>query len=377
MKTLKRILLFGIIAGVTLFTACEDDDETETLNKEDSKEEIQSNSQTMEKTFSNIQDSEGMKAMESLGAIVNTNDPFNQEKNLAVSQDFITNISEILNPEKVYTEKAGDTQFNFDDHTGIYTWQSDNTWNVDNSPSDAIVIKFPTDTSNFSETGNDGVLTVSNYEEQKITTDTGDTWMPVALNAKLEISGEEYVNVDYSLTLDSDGNPTKVEMSLYMKPYSYEVEFTSNSIMFSLFEDGEDQAIISTDLELTFVSSDMEYVEEINGNLQMGNVNFDGWVKPYALSDTASLVEGTTNSGQIADNMNEQMDIEVNKFDSGEKMADLMFEAFDTTPEYPVTSNITLVFEYNDGTIEEAGPYFESMVTQIENMIAELPEEEF
>jgi len=38
--------------------------------------------------------------------------------------------------------------------------------------------------------------------------------------------------------------------------------------------------------------------------------------------------------------------------------------------------SIILAFEYSDDTTEDAGPYFESMITQIENMIDELPDEE-
>jgi len=374
MKTLKRILLFGIIAGVTFFTACEED-ETKTVNKEDSKEEIQTNSQKMETTFSEMKESEGMSAIEVLGGLVQEDDPFSTQKNLGLSQDFITNISEVLNPEQVYTEKAGDTHFIFDDHTGTYTWQSENTWLVElDSPSDAIVIEFPTDTANFSETGNNAVLTISDYEEEEIMTDTGATWMPVKLTAKLEINDTEYVNVDYSLTLDSDGNPTAVNMTLYLNPYSYELEFTSNTMMFSLFKDGEDRALLSTDLEVTFVNSDMEEVEEINGNFQMGNVNFDGWVKPYALSDS-SQYQDVQSMGDIADQMNENMNIKVYKFDSGAKMANLIFDVNENS-EYPIMGSIILAFEYNDGTTEDAGPYFESIITQIENMIDELPQDE-
>jgi len=375
MKTLKRILLFGIVAGVTFFTACEDD-ETETLNKEESQEVIETNSKQMETAFSEMKESKGMKAIEVLGGLLQEDDPFSNQKNLDVSKDFITNISEILNPEKLYTEKAGNTQFIFGDYTGTYTWQPNNPWDIDsNNPDDAIIIEFPADTANYSEEGNNAVLTVSNYEEQKITTDTGDIWMPVTLSAKLKISGTEYVNVDYSLTLDSDGNPAKVSMLLDLKPYSYKLEFESNNMMFSLFKDGENRAILSTDLQFTFLTSEMNKVKEINGSFQMGNTNFDGWVKPHALTDS-SQYENVQSMGDFADQMNENMSIKVYKFDSGEKMANLVFEDFDTTPAYPIMGDIALVFEYNDGTTQEAGPYFESIITQIESMFNQLQEEE-
>ena len=374
MKTLKRILLFGIIAGVTFFTACEDD-ETETINKKNSKEEIQTNSQKMETAFSEMQESEGMNAIEALGGLVQKDDPFTDQKSLTISPDFITNISEILNPEKVYTEKAGDTHFIFNEHTGTYTWRSENTWRVKmDSPSDAIVIEFPTDTANFSETGNNAVLTVSDYKEEEIMTDTGATWMPVTLSAKLEINSTEYVNVNYSLTFDNEGNPTEVDMSLFMKPFTYTLNLTNNSIEFALSKEGVENTLISANLDLTFVNSEMEDVEEINGNFQMGNVNFDGVIRPYALSDS-SQYEGVQNMGDIADQMNKHINIKVYKFDSGAKMANLIFDVNENS-EYPIMGSIILAFEYNDGTTEDAGPYFESIITKIENMIGELPEDD-
>ena len=374
MKVLKRFLLFGIIAGVTFFTACEED-ETETLNKDDSQEVIQTNSQEMETAFSEMKESDGMKAIEVLGGLVQEDDPFSNQKSFDVSQNFITNISEILNPEKVYSEKAGDTHFVFSDHTGTYSWQSENTWNVVlDSPSDAIVIEFPTDTANYSETGNNAVLTVSNYEEEEIMTDTGATWMPIALNAKLEINGTEYVNVNYSLTFDSNGNPAEVDMSLFLKPYTYSFNLTNNSIDFALSKEGVENTLISTNLDITFVNSEMEEVEEINGNFQVGNINFDGWVKPYALSDSTQY-EGAESMADIADQMNENINIKVYKFDSGEKMANLIFDV-DQNSQYALMGSIILAFEYSDDTTEDAGPYFESIITQIENMIDELPDEE-
>ena len=240
MKVLKRFLLFGIIAGVTVFTSCEDDNEgTSTLNKDEAKTEIQANTTTLESTMSEMQNTEGMKAMDTLMGIVMTSDPFASTKDFSLQPGFVKGIKNIMNPDDGNVHKAGDSHFVFSDHYGTYTWESENTWTVvQDDPSDAIVIEFPTEPANFDQTGNNAVLTVSNYAEQEVITDTGSAWIPVTLNAKLEINGTKYVEVAYSLTLDNEGNPTEIDMSLYLKPFTYALNLTSNSIQTSLSKDG-------------------------------------------------------------------------------------------------------------------------------------------
>lgn len=371
MKTLKRILLFGIIAGVTLFTSCEDD-ETKTLNKEKADAEISSNTQSMDSVLMDMENSESMKTIEVLGSLTTENDPFASPSKSLTNPMLVENIRQVLNPNQLYSQKAGDTHFIFDDHTGTYTWQEDSTWNVDiGNPGDAIIIKFPADPANYSETGNNAVLTISNYAEQKVITDTGSTWIPTALDGKLEVNGTKYVDVSYSLTLDNDGNPTKVDMSLYLKPFTYQLEFTENSIKYSLNKDGEELSLFSGDLAFTFMTSNMEELKKVDGNIQMKNLNFTGWIKPNALGDS-SIYQGAEDSEDIVENMNEQMDIKVKKFDTGDKLANLIF-AIDESAEYTLgDGTLILAFEFKDGSTKNAVPYFNAVINHIDSMISEM-----
>lgn len=371
MKTLKRILLFGIIAGVTVFTSCEKDDDTNTLNKEDAEAVIETSNQSIDSVMTEMQNSESMKTMEVLGSLTSANDPFVSPSKSLSNPMLVESIKDILNPDQLYTQKAGDSHFIFSDHTGTYTWQQDSTWNVDpNNPSDAIIIEFPSDPANYGQTGNNAVLTVSNYSETEVITDTGSTWIPVTLDAKLEVNGTKYIEVSYSLTLDNEGNPTEVSMSLYMKPFTYSLSFTENSISYSLAKDGVDNTLFSGDLTFTFVSSEMEDVKKVEGNIQMKELNFKGWVKPYALGDSTNY-QGVESYEDIAENMNEQMDIKVHKFDTGDKLANLVF-AVDETSNYSIMGSIVIAFEFKDGTTKDAGPYFNEVITKIESMMNEL-----
>jgi len=375
MKVLKRFLLFGIIAGVTVFTSCEDDSEgSSTLNKDEAKAEIQENSTTLTSTMNEMENTEGMKAMDTLMGIVMTNDPFSSTKDFALQPGFVRGIKNIMNPNNGNVHKAGSSHFVFSDHYGTYSWESENTWTVvQDDPSDAIVIEFPTEPANFDQTGNNAVLTISNYAEQEVITDTDSEWVPVTLNAKLEIDGTKYVEVAYSLTLDNEGNPTEIDMSLYLKPFTYALNLTSNSIQTSLSKDGVENSLLSANLEFTFMDSEMEDLERVDGNIQLGNMNMDGWVKPYALQDS-SIYEGIQNPGDIADKMNEQMDIKVYKYDTGDKLANLIFTVNESS-QYAILGNIILAFEFKDGSTEDAGPYFEAIIGELEQLNDEVTAE--
>jgi hypothetical protein len=370
MKTLKRILLFGIIVGVTVFTSCEKDDDTKTFNKEDAEAVIETSNQSMDSVMTEMQNSESMKTMEVLGSLTTANDPFmSPSKNLS-NPMLVASIKDIVNPDQLYTQKAGDSHFKFSDHTGTYSWQQDSTWDKDlDNPSDAIIIEFPSDPANYGQTGNNAVLTIDSYIEDKIVTDTGSTWIPTMLSATLEVNDTKYVDVLYELSL-TDGNPSEVKMQLYLKPFTYKLNFTENSITYSLAKDGVDNTLFSGDLTFTFVSSEMEDVKKVEGNIQMKELNFKGWVKPYALGDSTNY-QGIESYEDIAENMNEQMDIKVHKFDTGDKLANLVF-AVDETSNYSIMGSIVIAFEFKDGTTKDAGPYFNEVITKIESMMNEL-----
>ena len=110
----------------------------------------------------------------------------------------------------------------------------------------------------------------------------------------------------------------------------------------------------------------MEDVERVDGNIQLGNMNMDGWVKPYALQDS-SIYAGAENQGDIADKMNEQMDIKVYKYDTGDKLANLVFTVNESS-QYTIMGNIILAFEFKDGSTEDAGPFFESIISEFEQL---------
>jgi hypothetical protein len=375
MKTLKRILLFGIIAGVTIFTSCEEDDDTTTLKKEDAEPVIETSSQSMDSVMTQMQKSEGMKTMEVLASLGQADDPFDTSSKKLSNPNVVKNIKQILNPKQLYTQKAGDSHFKFSDHTGTYTWQQDSTWNVDpDNPGDEIIIKFPADPANYGQTGNNAVLKVDSYSEKKVTTDTGSTWIPTLLSAKLEVNDTKYVDVLYELTL-TDGNPSEVKMQLYLKPFTYKLNFTENTVTYSLAKDGLSNTLFSGDLIFTFVSSEMEEIKKAEGNIQMNKLNFKGWVKPHALSDSSNY-QGIQNYEDIAEKMNEQMDVKVHKFDTGDKLADLIFEV-DREANYTVQGNIIIAFEFKDGTTKNAAPYFKRVISRFENLTEDLPSNDF
>jgi hypothetical protein len=103
----------------------------------------------------------------------------------------------------------------------------------------------------------------------------------------------------------------------------------------------------------------------------MKNLNFTGWIKPNALGDS-SIYQGAEDSEDIVENMNEQMDIKVKKFDTGDKLANLIF-AIDESAEYTLgDGTLILAFEFKDGSTKNAVPYFNAVINHIDSMISEM-----
>jgi hypothetical protein len=379
MKTLKTILLFGIIAGVTVFTSCEEDDDTNTLSKEDAETTIESSSKSMKTTMAEMDSTKGMKSMNMLLALNKVNNPFESPVKSLRNPILIENIKQVVNTDQLNNQKIGDNQFVLSDHAGTYTWQSDSTWKKDlGNPGDEIIIEYPTNPANYGQTGNNAVLTISGYKEKEMNTDSGKKWVPVTVKANLKVNGTKYMEIDHSITTDAEGNPAGLNMELTMKPFTYKLSLDKSSmtITYSLSKEKEG-TLFSGDLSLTYMSSEMENLKKVDFNsMQFGNLDYQGWIKPYALTSNSTYENATYDAGDILDAMNNQMDMKVYKFDSGEKVANLVFHKNAGT-DYPlnkyldnldIPNSFTVAFEFKDGTTKDAGPYFAKIISKIKNM---------
>ncbi|MFP3860300.1 MAG: hypothetical protein ACLFUW_05715, partial [Bacteroidales bacterium] len=120
MKTLKKLVLFGLIVSVGFFTACEDD-EDDKLSYEEGKEALQEMDSQMASDFEEMSQSDGMTAFATLQ---NMDDPFADQKSTKENQ-IISNIKEYALPIDKSVKSTAETSFDFDSRTGTYEWDND------------------------------------------------------------------------------------------------------------------------------------------------------------------------------------------------------------------------------------------------------------
>ncbi|MFP4525526.1 MAG: hypothetical protein ACLFNL_03990, partial [Bacteroidales bacterium] len=272
MKTLKKLVLFGLIVSVGFFTACEDD-EDDKLSYEEGKEALQEMDDQMASDFEEMSQAEGMVA---LATLENMDDPFADQKSTKENQ-VISNIKEYALPIDKSVKSTAETSFDFDSRTGTYEWDNDaSQWSYEDNSQDEIIIVFPADSTNMGE--NNATLTIDNYEDQEI--DDGDYvyYQPTAIEADLVIDGEEHVNLDMTAEWDdNNGDPLALNASVFLNPFTFtgDIETTSKSGSIDFAIDYDDTQIFSTGIDVDFKDDTKEEPTLIDGYIQYRKMNIE------------------------------------------------------------------------------------------------------
>ncbi|MBS3807216.1 MAG: hypothetical protein KGY60_06900 [Bacteroidales bacterium] len=364
MKTLRNIVTLAVIGSVLIFAGCEEEETTQTISKEEAVQTLEQNSQEMASDFEQMANTEGMEAMEVLTALSEKQDPFAKKKLLG-SESVLQSIEKTLKPSNnKMVKRLGDQPFDFEAHTGTYTWQAEGQWLVDaENPSDAIVIEFPTDTA-ADPIDNNAALTLSAYEETLVVDSDGyENYVPTRIEAMLEVDGTKVMEVTWELALEEmdDGSPmvSSLDATIYLKPFTYTLSLTQNSLSASVSHEDMESTLMSVNLDVTFMD-DMEDIKKIEGNVQARNLNFKGWIKPYAMENVNP--DDLESFDDLIDYYNEQIDLALYTYDKGNKIADVQFVASDNAEgDMPME----LVFVFKDESTRPVKDYFENLITKL------------
>ena len=370
MNAIKKILTLTIIGAVFLFTGCEKDDTVKTIDKEKAVQTLETNSQEIETSLEEIENTDGMKAMKTLNGLTQKNDPF--AKSAADNKTIISNLQEILKPiSENSLKRSGDQKFYFEKWVGTYVWQDTKEWNVTlGDPDDKIVIEFPTDTTT-DPIENNAVLTINNYHEFETPDSLGNTvYVADTVKLNLEVNDEEVLSIDYTLDYDEANQMVNsLSANVDLNPYSWKLDMTQSSIKASLTNKDNGNVLTSFAFEVTFKDNG-EDVKKLNGHVQLRNLNLEGGIKPYniqRLEDENFLIEkDLTSVEDIIAYVNEQIDISLYRVDTGNKIADLkVIKAQDS--EKAIPAQLALVFK--DGSEEPAKQYFENVISYVKSIL--------
>lgn len=354
MKNMKKLVAMMLIILSVFFFACEDD-EPEPLSPEKAKAELADLSAEMSTDFADMQEAEGMVAMQ---ALMNMPDPFEEPAKSGVKTAVISNIYESLIPfsKEIKTKSAYKSDgFDFDAHKGTYTWNSNTQWWDKTTNANYIVIIFPTEGS----TTNNAELTISKYTE--------DTYFnPTEIEAKLEVNDIKVIEIDFSATWEID-DPKSLDVSIFLKPFTFDGGFnlatTSASANFSIIYNTT--KIFSTNLSVTFTDDTQDDIKKITGYIQYRDIKISAAINLYNIEkireELGTPMSSYTTLDEALEAINKEIDAKVTKNGALVAEIELAFNT-DTSSIYPIIP----VLVFSDGSSEPAMPYFESFITSIQ-----------
>ncbi len=358
---MKKLLAMMLMLASVFFFACSDD-EDDKLSKEETKTEITQLSTDLADKLTEMTESDGMVAMEALSTLP---DPFSGSTKSNERYTVINNIKEYLLPYnyiKKDTEKAAfeGVPFNFDTHVGTYTYH--NTpfpyWEIVPG-GDEIIIYFPSDTLKLDV--NDVTLTIYNYDEVFIDYE----YLPTDIDADLDVDDIKVVDIDLTAAWDNDGEPTSLDVSVYLIPFEFTGDFTQTStaasINFAILYDGAQ--FFSAGVGATWANAGDSDPSNVNGYIQFFEVKFQVNIDVIDLIAVINDMENYESEVEFLNAINNEIDAYVTV--SGTWAADIEL-GLDANDE------LDILFVYADGTSESAIPYFENLALELEDFFGEL-----
>ena len=371
MKNMKKLIAMMLMLASVFFFACSDDEEDKKLSKEETKTEITQLSTDLSDKLGEMEESDGMVAMEALSTIP---DPFEATSKSGIKYAALENVEKYLLPYnyvKKDKEKSSfeENPFVFDAWVGTYTWNNTHSkWDVQsNNPSNKIIVIFPADTNNMDN--NNATLTMHNYDDVEI---EGELY-PTNIDVDLDISDIEVVDIDLTAVWFTSGEyigePTSLDVSVYLIPFEFTGDFshtsTAASINFAIKY--EDVQFFAAGVGATWTNAGDSIPSNINGYLQFFHVKFQADVDVNDLIVVFSEMDNYESEEKFLKAVNDEIDAYVTV--SGTWAADI---ELGLVTDDEGEEDIDILFVYADGTSESAIPYFEELGKEMEDFFGEL-----
>lgn len=261
---------------------------------------------------------------------------------------------------------AEDDAFNFNDNVGTYTFnRADSSWSHNTTVTDKIILLFPSDTTS---SVNDAKLTIFAYSEVRQiynpgTLDADTTYQPTSIDAELTIGAVKYVDVIFTAAYNSEGIPTSMSYTLYLKPFTQTLSYTDNgssvSLSTTLAKDGEATNIVSSTGTITFYDSNKDSVLTIAGTTTYRRLKFTGSI------NLAEILEDDQNNGSTSIAVwNSSVDITIIDNSNSQTVGTLEF--FDNA------GTVDAQVKFTDNSTKLASDYFDPIFNEMEDYLTAL-----
>lgn len=366
----KRIFLASVLgASMLFFTSCKKDDdgenntETTELSVTESKTTLDQTATSLKTDLGTMSENASMDALDSFSDLMDDSDDTNSNaarQGKKSVKDYIAIIEKTLN-NTVSASNArltADDDFDLSTSTGIYEWNASLEDFENKGTSSNLIIKFP---SVEGGTTNDATFTVNSYKE-----DSDEN--PTDVDMVLTKGGNTIFSIDFEAAYDSESEPTSIDGTIKMTPYSYSLKasHTSNSVSFntSINSDNLSIPIVSTSMNATFLDDSLTNPNTIKGSLQLYEVTLNADINAKAIQ------EADEETADMESVVNSNANVSFSKTSSGQKIGDVVVDEVEDAANED--TDVIFYIQYSDGSKEDLEEVFDETLTEIEEVIEEL-----
>ncbi len=234
------------------------------------------------------------------------------------------------------------------------------TWAKTEDQTERIVLNFPSTPT--TETNNSS-LVIENYSDQLVMMSESDFYLPTTASVSLTVDGVKIVGVDLNevqyLTDIDIPIPEAIDISVYLNPYTLSVVLDKgemNEYALNLdFEDDFSTCNFGVDASVKFEHNDFS-------NLELSDI-LNAEIAIHINDLTVQSLEGIAEILQITDPTESQINafVDVDVLFNEIKIADLEYDE----------ANETIRIVYKDESSEDSANYYESLLTDLENLLSE------
>lgn len=320
------------------------------------KANIQNSFSSMENCIGNLKDGFGAQAMKNF---------FNLDEGNALSEDWAGDMIEKLDEFLGLDAIEDNNKFNFNSHTGTYTWsQSDKSWTKSSLPEDKIIIDFP---STEASTNNDATFTMDSYTDIALFYDGETIWAPSSLHADLYIGSAKVFEITANCNYDV-GNPTPIPININstveFNPFTISLNgqrVNSTKFEASISIDNNSGCLTSLNVDFEFKHDDYENIDIFEGDLVAVNTTMThGEMTLEGYLDGKLMEYEDQPSSNVINSM-----VDVDVLYSGNKIGELIL-IYTSGSDFEYGEELHII--YSDGSSENTEVYYNPFGTNVEQI---------
>jgi hypothetical protein len=363
---MKRVSLFFAMVGLIAFSACHKDDDKPNVdgNKDteipaaQAKTTLNTMSTDMSDDVVSITQSEGVNAIFDLldlfsDGFFDGGRVISAEEGKSLLREKAKVMTKVMVPQSARKLEDGEG-FDFDEAKGIFEWNFETEEFDFTQGGDAVVFKFPTEGS----TTNNATFRLTDFQQVEINDGEEIYNNPSVLAADLSVNGDELVTLDLEIDWNSHGDPESAYVSLFVKPYTFVVDFDdtqSTSSMLAASIDKGTTSVASVSVKVDYTSAEKEDVTLLDGYVTYGVVKIDGDIDVTALD--------ASEDGDPNDYINLVL------YSQDKKLGDIVFVLEEVEPGL---DDYVPYIKYNDGTTQKLEEIIQPVIDEVKSFTADI-----